>query len=97
MLTDPMTAAELIDQAIQECYIKSRPVYITLPTDNVAKKVEGERLKTPIDLSFPSNDLAKEDFVVNEVLSQLNSAKKPVILVDACTVRHRVSKFDTTP
>lgn len=88
-LTDASTAAQQIDHAIRECWLQSRPVYIGLPTDAVQKKVEGERLKTPIDLSYPSNDLEKEDYVVDVVLKYLHEAKNPVILVDACAIRHR--------
>lgn len=90
LLDDPHEAATLIDNAIRECYIQSRPVYITLPTDLVQKKIEGERLKTPIDLDFPKNDPEKEDYVVDVVLKYLHAAKNPVILVDACAIRHRV-------
>lgn len=90
LLNDPYEAAALIDNAIRECYIQSRPVYITLPTDMVQKKIEGERLKTPIDLSFPKNDPEKEDYVVDVILKYLHAAKNPVILVDACAIRHRV-------
>ncbi|MCJ1312150.1 Pyruvate decarboxylase 1 [Agyrium rufum] len=89
-LNDPHEAATLIDHAIRECWVQSRPVYITLPTDMVQKKVEGERLKTPIDLRYPSNDVEKEDYVVDVVLKYLHAAKNPVILVDACAIRHRV-------
>lgn len=88
-LNDPAEAGALIDHAIRECWIQSRPVYITLPTDMVKKKIEGERLKTSIDLSFPPNDPEKEDYVVDVVLKYLNAAKNPVILVDACAIRHR--------
>ena len=88
-LNDPHDAAMLIDHAIRECWIQSRPVYITLPTDMVQKKIEGERLKTPLDLSFPSNDTEKEDYVVDVVLKYLHAAKNPVVLVDACAIRHR--------
>ena len=56
----------------------------------VQKKVEGERLKTPLDLSYPTNDAAKEDYVVDVVLKYLHAAKNPIILVDACAIRHRV-------
>ena len=55
----------------------------------VQKKIEGERLKTPIDLSFPLNDAEKEDYVVDVVLKYLHAAKSPIILVDACAIRHR--------
>ncbi|BDD57009.1 Pyruvate decarboxylase 1 [Monascus purpureus] len=89
-LNDPHEAATLIDHAIRECWIRSRPVYITLPTDIVTKKVEGERLKTPIDLTLPENEAEREDYVVDVVLKYLQAAKNPVILVDACAIRHRV-------
>ncbi|KOC13045.1 pyruvate decarboxylase [Aspergillus flavus AF70] len=80
----------LIDNAIRECWVRSRPVYITLPTDVVEHLVEGERLDTAIDLSPPPNDNEKEDYVVDVVLRYLHAAEKPVLLVDACAIRHRV-------
>ena len=89
-LEDPHNAATLIDYAIRECWVNSRPVYLGLPTDVVQKKVEGKRLKTPIDLSLKKNDPEREDYVVDVVLKYLHEAKSPVILVDACAIRHRV-------
>lgn len=91
-LNEASEAATFIDHAIRECWVQSRPVYITLPTDMVQKKIEGERLQTPIDLSFPENEPEKEDYVVDVVLKYLHAAKNPVILVDACAIRHRVLK-----
>jgi len=90
LLNDPHEAATLIDNAIRECWVQSRPVYITLPTDLVQKKVEGERLNTPLDLSSPKNNAEKEDYVVDVILKYLHAAKSPIILVDACAIRHRV-------
>lgn len=89
-INDPHEAAALIDHTLQQCWVHSQPVYITLPTDMVQKKVEGERLKTPIDLSLPSNDPDKEDYVVDVILKYFEAAKNPIILVDACAIRHRV-------
>ncbi|KAF4865618.1 Pyruvate decarboxylase [Colletotrichum siamense] len=89
-LNNPAEIANQIDHALKECWIRSRPVYVMLPTDMVQKKVEGERLRTPIDLSEIPNDPAKEDYVVEVVLKSLHAAKKPVMLVDACAIRHRV-------
>ena len=89
-LNDPHDAATQIDSAIRECWIRSRPVYVTLPTDIITAKVNGDRLKQPIDLSLPENDPEKEDYVVGVVLKYLHAAKNPVILVDACAIRHRV-------
>ena len=90
-LSDAANAAELVDHAIRECYVQSRPAYITLPSDMVGAKVEGGRLETPLDISYPANDAGQEDFVVEEVLRAVQGAKNPIILVDACAVRHRVS------
>ncbi|KAL2860469.1 pyruvate decarboxylase [Aspergillus pseudodeflectus] len=89
-LNETYEIATLIDNAIRECWIRSRPVYIALPTDVITRKIEGERLKTPIDLSLPPNDPEKEDYVVDVVLKYLHAAERPVILVDACAIRHRV-------
>ncbi|KAI8939618.1 hypothetical protein NX059_003379 [Plenodomus lindquistii] len=92
MLNNQHEAAVLIDNAIRECYLQSRPVYISLPSDMVQKKVDGDRLKTPLDLEYPPNDEEKEDYVVDVVLRTLHAAKNPVILVDACAIRHRALK-----
>lgn len=89
-LNRPSEIADQIDHALRECWIRSRPVYITLPTDMVNIEIEGARLETPIDLSEPENDPEKEDYVVDVVLKYLRAAKHPVILVDACAIRHRV-------
>lgn len=89
MLTDPSQIAIQIDTAIRECWIKSRPVYVALPTDMVQKKVEGARLDTPIDLSLPPNEEEAENYLVDIVLSYLKQSRKPSILVDACAIRFR--------
>ncbi|KAI1428944.1 thiamine pyrophosphate enzyme [Xylaria sp. FL1777] len=89
-LNDPAEIASQIDHALRECYLRTRPVYIMLPTDMVTKKVEGELLDTEIDLHEPTNDEAKEAYVVDVVLKYLHAAERPVVLVDACAVRSRV-------
>lgn len=89
MLDDPHEAAVMIDNAIRECILQSRPVYIGLPTDIVQKKIDGNRLNKPLDLSYPPNDPEKEDYVVDVVLKYLHAARNPVVLVDACAIRHR--------
>jgi pyruvate decarboxylase len=88
-LNESHDVATLIYDTIRECWIRSRPVCITLPTDMAGKQIEGHRLDTPIDLSLPPNDLEKEDYVVDVVLKYLHAAQKPILLVDACAIRHR--------
>jgi pyruvate decarboxylase len=92
MLNNQHEAAVLIDNAIRECYLQSRPVYISLPSDMVTKKIDGDRLNTPLDLDYPPNDQEAEDYVVDVVLKSLHAAKNPVIVVDACAIRHRALK-----
>ncbi|EFX00900.1 pyruvate decarboxylase [Grosmannia clavigera kw1407] len=88
-LQRPVEIADQIDHTLRECWVRSRPVYIMLPTDMVQQKVEGDRLRTPIRLTDPRNDREREDFVVDIVLNALHEAQNPVILVDACAIRHR--------
>lgn len=92
MLNSVHDAATLIDNAIRECILQSRPVYISLPSDMVQKKVDGDRLNTPLDLEYPANESEREDYVVDVVLKYLQAAKNPVVLVDACAIRHRALK-----
>ena len=89
-LNHPNEIADQIDHSIRQCLHNSRPVYIMLPTDMIKTKVEGSRLDTPLDLSEPANEAEKEDYVVEVVLKYLLAAKNPIILVDACAIRHRV-------
>jgi pyruvate decarboxylase len=89
-LSNPQTAAQLIDDAIEKCWVQSRPVYVWLPTDTVQKKVEGARLKTPLVLKFGANDEQAEEYATRVVLEHLKKAKSPMILVDGCAIRHRV-------
>lgn len=90
-LNNPTEIATQIDHTLRQCWIRSRPVYLTLPTDMVSAKVEGARLRTPIDLSEPENDPVREDYVVDVILRTLYAAKDPIVLVDACTIRHRIT------
>jgi pyruvate decarboxylase len=92
MLNNQHEAAMLIDNAIRECILQSRPVYISLPSDMVQKKIDGDRLNTPLDIEYPPNDQEKEDYVVDVILKSLHAAKNPVIVVDACAIRHRALK-----
>lgn len=92
LLNSQHEAAVLIDDAIRECILKSRPVYISLPSDMVQKKIDGDRLTTPLDLAFPPNDEEAENYVVDVVLKSLHAATNPVIVVDGCAIRHRALK-----
>ena len=89
---DPSEIAAQTDHALQQCWIQSRPVYITLPTSVIQKKIEGERLKTPINLAFPTNNADKEIYVVDAMLKYFLATKNPIILIDTCAIRHLAIK-----
>lgn len=89
-LNNPADIAVQIDHCLRQCLIRSKPVYIMVPTDMAEAKIEGARLDTPIDLSEPKNEPEREDYVVDVVMRYLHAAKKPVILVDACAIRYHV-------
>lgn len=89
-LTNPAAIAAQIDHCLRECVIRSRPVYVMLPTDMAQKKVEGLRLRAPLDLNPPANQPEREDYVADVVLKYLHGARNPIVLVDACAIRHNV-------
>src|SRR5277367_1203201 len=48
------------------------------------------RLQTEINLSLPKNDPETEGEVLSIILDLLYKAKNPIIIADACCVRHGV-------
>jgi pyruvate decarboxylase len=95
-LDDVNTAAQEIDRVLELCWRKKQPVYIRLPSDYITEKVDGHRLRTPIDLSSPKNEIERERAVVRSITDRLYRASRPVIVIDGGAQRHRVSAFDPT-
>ena len=85
------TAPKEIDRVLTKCFIEGRPVYISLPTDIVTKKIDASLLDTALDCLTPKSNPGAEDRVVSLILEKLYAAKSPTILVDAGVQRHRVS------
>jgi pyruvate decarboxylase len=73
---------------IQECYIKSRPVYIYVPLDMVHRPVSQNSLLKPLSLS-PLIDHTQEEKALSSVLEAIYSSKNPVLIVDALTTRYQ--------
>lgn len=94
-LHDIATATADVDSVLRKCWLKSRPVYIELPTDMVTREVDATGLDTPLDLDFPENVEDLESKVSQELLSRLYESKKPVVLVDGCVSRHRLTEVCT--
>ncbi|RGP58370.1 pyruvate decarboxylase [Fusarium sporotrichioides] len=83
-LDDPKTSAEKIDQTLKQCLLYSRPVYIEVPVDMVAKPLSRIRFETPISISDGEQD-ENSDAVFGTILQRTYSAKQPVVIVDGET------------
>ncbi|MDP3562358.1 MAG: alpha-keto acid decarboxylase family protein [Legionellaceae bacterium] len=86
ILDSAENAGERIDSALETCWIKKQPVYISIPSDMVLVEIDAP--KKPLCLNYPPSD----PDVVNELIARINliirKAKSPVILADLCAVRH---------
>ncbi|KAL7914396.1 thiamine diphosphate-binding protein [Trichoderma velutinum] len=83
-LSDPRTSAEQIDEALTQCLLQSRPVYIEVPVDMVTKLLSADRLDAPIQVPDGEPDDAQDE-VLATVLNRMHSAKRPIIIVDGET------------
>lgn len=87
---DPIFAAKAVDRSLTIGFRTARPIYISLPTDMVNIKVPFKLLETPLDITPLENEKESEANCLQQVISRINSAKDPIIIVDACAVRHDV-------
>lgn len=58
--------------------------------DLVSAKIPATTLSTPLNVATSPNDPDTEAHVLDEIVKKVRSAKDPVVLVDACTIRHDV-------
>lgn len=65
-------------------------MYIFLPLDLVDEHVSADLLKTPLDISPPSNEQTKitMESAAKSIAQAISEAKHPVIFVDALLMRH---------
>lgn len=87
-ISDLNSAPSEIDRCIREAYVNQRPVYLGLPANLVDLMVPASLLDTPVDLSLKPNDPDAQDEVITTVVDLIDKAQNPVILVDACALRH---------
>jgi pyruvate decarboxylase len=88
-LDDPQTAPDLIDEAIRQCWLQSRPVVLFLPSDTVQSPVDGQKLSTRLNLSF-QNDQDEETRLVDKILHDIQLSKNPILLAGGLGTRHDV-------
>lgn len=83
-LTDPLTAPKQIDEALEQCILQSRPVYIEVPVDVVVAQVPIERLKNEVQIFRSLPNLTFHE-VLAKVIERIYAAQRPIILVDGET------------
>lgn len=89
-LDNDETFTEDIDRVLEECLERRLPVYIRVPADTPDILVDSTRLQTPLQGNrrrFQSETEDRDDEVVRQIVQEINSAKKPCVLVDALTQR----------
>ncbi|KAL6452872.1 PDC11 Pyruvate decarboxylase [Candida maltosa Xu316] len=92
VLDDPATATDEIDRVIETAYINQRPTYLGFPSNMFHLQVPASKLDKPLNLTPPPNDPKVQSEVLDDILSLIQNAKDPVIIIDACCARH-----DSTP
>lgn len=90
-LTDPDTAADEIDRVIESAYINQRPTYLGFPSNMVDVQVPVSKLEKPLNLTPPPNNQKIQSEVLDDIIRLIESAKDPVIIIDACCGRHNAT------
>ncbi|RIA84104.1 thiamine diphosphate-binding protein [Glomus cerebriforme] len=88
---NPKNAKSEIDRVLRECYIKARPVYISLPTDVYGEEIEVD-LSDDLNLSYPENPREVEDAAINQIVKEIQKAKCTIVLADVGTTRYSTTK-----
>jgi pyruvate decarboxylase len=89
-MSDLPAAISTLDRALTKGVLEARPVYVSLPTDMVNVKVPSKSLQTSLPYDLKPNEEDAEQSCLDIVLEQIKKAKDPVIIVDACAIRHGV-------
>lgn len=80
-LQDPRACPQLIDAAIEQCLLHSRPVYIQVPADMVSTHVDAGRLGSKLKIPEPLSTAGEKE-ALQLVLDRMYSCQRPMILVD---------------
>lgn len=85
----PENAVAEIDRVLQACWRERRPVHIQLPSDITHLEIEVPQ--TPLILAEPTGDSRQVARAVEQIVTKLNAAKAPVLLIDADADRYGVA------
>lgn len=91
-LEDPETASRLIDDAIRECVIQSRPVFILFPVDMVDSVASCNTIESRLDIIF-QNNIEDEISFAERVILELKNANSPVFLIGGYGARKDMKDY----
>jgi len=87
------SAAEQIDRVLHHCIANVRPGYIGIPIDLVNAEISVPALPMPaLTLDIPRNPEKTHQAALKDIISRIEKAKKPIIIVDACALRRNMVK-----
>ncbi|WP_133126757.1 alpha-keto acid decarboxylase family protein [Legionella nagasakiensis] len=88
ILDSPEKAGKQIDDALEICWVKKQPVYISLPSNMVEVEIEAPQKR--LHLTYPDSNPDALAELVARAAKLIRDAKSPVILADLCAVRHNM-------
>ncbi|CEH12280.1 Thiamine pyrophosphate-requiring enzyme [Ceraceosorus bombacis] len=80
--------AKEVDALLGRVVREARPGYLALPTDLVHLPIPTSLLRAPLNTSHAPNEEKVEAEVLREIFKRLDESSDPLIIVDACTIRH---------
>ena len=84
-------APQRIDDALSDCLMSGRPVYIGVPMAYAKSLVEGGVLeRRPVLRGVARNNPLREEHVAEVILRYLNDAEDPVVVVDGGVIRQGI-------
>lgn len=92
MLDNFENACQEIDRVISEAYTQQRPAYLGFPSDLVEIQIPLSRLDTPLCMTPPLDKSVEDSGAASAIMEALLCSKDPLIVIDACCVRHGSSK-----
>lgn len=92
ILDSPEMAASRIDEALETCWIKKRPVYISLPCNMVDVAIK-HASRRKLNLAYPESNKSAIKELATKAAYLIKHAKAPVILADLCAVRHPMKPY----
>jgi len=75
-------AAEAYDEVLEQCVLRSKPGYVSVPYDMMEAPVPSELLQKALNVSHLAHDVATEDKIVSRMLKKLQKSRTPLLIAD---------------